>query len=414
MGATAAPAPTLQDLRYRSTAQETRVTIEMDGAVPYEIERLSHTNRLHIDLLGARLAPDWERLGLQVNDGRLGGIQIVQNTPGLIRVVLELQQGDFHIYTLSSPHRIVIDLLGSRSMPAPPASKRKPLPGTQPQERKPSSGPSPRERKASQSAPGPRQQVAQAAPPPERQAPQPSLGRPPGGSLPQPQAPTIVLDPGHGGHDPGAVGPGGLAEKTVALQIARELRQVIYQTLPQARVIFTRERDTFVPLKRRAQIANAAKAQLFISIHANSSAQFQARGVETWYLSFAANERAKRIASRENRLATPRPSELELILRNLHETDRINASAALAGVTQASLVRYLGTQYDGIMNRGTDGAPFVVLLHTSMPSILVEVAFISNPREEERLRNRSYQQALAQGIFHGVRQYLQTTLLAAR
>ena len=230
----------------------------------------------------------------------------------------------------------------------------------------------------------------------------------------RPRAFTVVIDPGHGGHDPGAIGPGGIAEKTVVLRIAKELRQLLRQALPQAQVLLTREQDVFIPLRKRTAMANTAKADLFLSIHANSSPQRQASGIETWYLSFAANERAKKMAERENQTAAVKISEIERILRDLRETDRMNESAAFAEAMQASLVKYLGARYDGVLDRGTDGAPFVVLMHTAMPSILVEVAFISNSRDAERLQSPPYQAALAQGIFHGVRQYLNSTILAAQ
>jgi N-acetylmuramoyl-L-alanine amidase len=225
---------------------------------------------------------------------------------------------------------------------------------------------------------------------------------------------TIVIDPGHGGKDAGAIGPGGLMEKTIVLQIARELRQIIRATLPRARVILTRETDKFIPLKRRAEIANQHEAQLFISIHANSSANQKASGIETWYLSFAANEQAQQIAARENQMQEAQLSALEVILRDLQQTDRINQSAVLADMAQMSLVRHMAEQYDGIIDRGVDGAPFVVLLHTAMPSILVEVSFVSNPRDEKRLGDQTYQRTLAQGIFRGIHKYLQTTVVAVQ
>jgi N-acetylmuramoyl-L-alanine amidase len=363
----AAPVYVLQDVRYRSDHRETRVMIEVDGVAPYEISRQSQPPRLYIDLPKARLAPDWERQSLRVDDGRLEAIRVVQLQPEQVRVALDLQaDGDYRIYTLLNPYRIVIELQGGRVVSSPGRKT-------------PRTGPS---------------------------APLSAV----------PTTPlTIVIDPGHGGKDSGAIGPGGLMEKTVVLQIARELRQIMRQALPQARLLLTREHDTFIPLRQRAAIANAQQAHLFISIHANSSKQPQASGIETWYLSFAANARAKIMAARENQIPEAQLSDLEMILRDMQQTDRINQSAVLAGVTQASLVEHVGTQYDGIVNRGVDGAPFAVLLYTSMPSILVEVSFVSNPRDEERLRNRSYQQALARGIFRGVRQYLsQATVLASQ
>jgi N-acetylmuramoyl-L-alanine amidase len=243
------------------------------------------------------------------------------------------------------------------------------------------------------------------------------VANPPQKSEPKPQVKAVakplrqplvlVIDPGHGGKDPGAVGPGGLQEKHVVLQVAKELRQIIRQKLPQYRVIMTREDDVYVPLTDRAKIANTHQADAFISIHANASDRRKVRGIETWYLSFAANsERAQRIAARENNMSTHQLSALEHILRDLQETDRINQSALLAGMTQASLVRHVERHNSAAPNRGVDGAPFMVLLRTNMPSVLVEIGFVSNPKEAKQLRNRAYQKALAQGIFAGIHEFL--------
>ena len=135
-------------------------------------------------------------------------------------------------------------------------------------------------------------------------------------------------------------------------------------------------------------------------------------GIETWYLSFAASTRAKKIAARENRMSEQQLSILERILRDLHETDRIKQSAVLAQSTQSALAEHMAAHYPGVLPRGVEGAPFAVLHHTAMPSILIETAFISNPQEEARLRTRQYQHALARGMLQGLRQFLQTTVVA--
>lgn len=354
----------IQDVRFRSAADETRVVIELDRAAPYQVGRLSKPDRLYIDFPKLRLAANWERYSLNIDDERLQTIRIAQNDTDLVRVVLDLKiLGDFRIYTLPDPYRVVIDLRGNVTTSH---NGTRPLPP--------------------------------AAPP----TPAAKIRRP-----------TIVIDPGHGGKDPGAVGPGGLQEKTVVLRLAKELRSLFHRHLPQYRILLTRDRDVFIPLHKRARLANHQRAHLFISIHANSSQRRQVDGIETWYLSFAANDRAKRIAERENQMSESELSDLEIILRDLRETDRINQSAVLASTMQTILVKHVASQYRGIRNRGVDGAPFVVLLHTTMPSILVETAFISNPRDERRLRSRAYQRTLARGIFRGVRQYLQTTIAAS-
>jgi N-acetylmuramoyl-L-alanine amidase len=362
----AASGPMIQDIRFRSAADETRVVIELDRPVPYQIGRLSEPNRVYIDLPKTQLAPDWERHQVQIDDERLQTIRIAQNHADQVRVVLDLKVlGDFRIYTLSDPFRIVIDLRGTvaASGNGAKASRSPPLPPT-------------------------------------------TLPK-----IPHPsQPPTIVIDPGHGGKDPGAISRSGLKEKTVVLQIAKELRALFHRTLPHYRVILTRDRDVFVPLGQRARIANQYQAQLFISLHVNASKKRHVHGIETWYLSFAANARAKRMAARENQMSEAQLSDLEIILRDMHETDRINQSAVLATTMQTVLTKHMASRYRRINNRGIDGAPFVVLMHTAMPSVLVEIGFISNSRDARRLRSRSYQRAVTQGIFRGVRQFLQTSV----
>jgi N-acetylmuramoyl-L-alanine amidase len=361
----AASQPVIQDVRFRSAPDETRVVIELDRAVPYQFGRLSNPDRLYIDLYKLRLAADWERHSVNIDDERLKTIRIAQNHADLVRIVLDLKVlGDFRVYTLAKPYRIVVDLRGGATALRNGA---RPLP-------------------------------------PVRQA-KPSV---------KTRRPVIIIDPGHGGKDPGAIGPDGLQEKVVVLRVAKELRHLFRRHLPQYRVMLTRDRDVFIPLGKRARLANQHRAHLFISIHANSSKRRQVDGIETWYLSFAANDRAKRIAARENHMSEAELSDLEIILRDLRETDRINQSAVLASTMQTVLVKHVASQYRGIRNRGIDGAPFVVLLHTSMPSILVETAFISNPRDERRLRSRAYQRTLAQGIFRGARQYLHTTIAVSK
>lgn len=360
---------TVEAVRFRSEANATRVVIETSGVVRYATGRLSQPERLYIDLRQARLAAGFSERKLQVGDERLRTIRIAQHQKGVVRVVLDLQTAlRDSVFTLHTPDRIVIDLEGQTA--APTAQPEAPLVAKSTQK------------------PDPKPQVK-------------AVDKPPRQPL------VLVIDPGHGGKDPGAVGPGGLQEKQVVLQVAKELRQIIQRTLPQYRVVMTREDDVYVPLTDRAQIANTHQADAFVSIHANASDRRKIRGIETWYLSFAANsERAQRIAARENNMSTQQLSALELILHDLQETDRINQSALLAGMTQTSLVRHMERHNSTVPNRGVDGAPFMVLLHTTMPSVLVEIGFVSNPKEAKQLRNRAYQKALAQGIFTGIHEFL--------
>jgi len=365
---------TLEAVRPSSIRNTTHVVLTVSGPVRPLVQHLSKPDRLVIDLPETHLAPKWKQRNVPISDGRVRTIQVIQSQPNRVRVTLALQAiRDYRIAVQSAPHRITVELLGSTMMAH--TSSRTAQKDT------------PRERSAELS-------------------PRPAM------SSRARLAPIIFIDPGHGGHDPGAIGPTGLEEKRVALQVAKELRQFIQQEMPQYQVLLTREQDVFIPLSGRARMANDQQAQVFISIHANSSPHREASGIETWYLSFAASARARKIAARENMMSEKQLSTLDLILHNMHETDRINQSAVLAQSTQNALVEHMAGQYPGVIPRGVEGAPFAVLHRTMMPSVLVEVAFISNPHEEARLRTPQYQRALAQGILRGLRQFLQTAVVA--
>jgi N-acetylmuramoyl-L-alanine amidase len=364
----------LKDIRSASMSDTTQVIITMSGPGQPLVQRLSPPDRLVIALPETRLPPRWTQYNVPVSDGRLQMIQVTQSHSKRVQITLSLQTiKDYRIAVQSAPHRITVELLGAvTTVPSSVRTAQKSAPRARPAE--------------------PSAQVALA----------PRAHR----------MPSICIDPGHGGHDPGALGPTGLEEKTVVLQVAKELRQLIQQEMPQYRVVLTRDQDVFVPLLERARIANEQQAQVFISIHSNSSPRREASGIETWYLSFAASARAKKIAARENMMSEQQLSTLELILRDLHETDRINQSAVLAQSTQNALAEHIEAHYPGVIPRGVEGAPFVVLHRTTMPSVLVETAFISNPQEEARLRTTQYQRALAKGMLWGLRQFLQTAVVA--
>ena len=364
----------LEDVQPSSTPVSTHVVITVSGPVQPLVQRFSQPDRLEIDLPETQLAPQWSQREVPVADGRLQTIQVAQSQPDRVRITLALHGAqDYHVTVQATPHRVTVELLGPVTT-APPAARAV--------------------------------QKGTSRVTPTR--PLAKVERPSRARLPT----LICIDPGHGGHDPGAIGPTGLEEKTVVLQVAKELRQLIQREMPQYRVMLTREDDVFVPLSERARMANAQQAQVFISIHANSSPNREASGIETWYLSFAASERAKKIAARENMMSEKQLSMLEFILRDMHETDRINQSAVLAQSTQRALVEYLTVQYPGVIPRGVEGAPFAVLHRTTMPSVLVETSFISNPQEEARLRTQQYQRALAQGILQGLRRFLHTAVVA--
>ena len=219
----------------------------------------------------------------------------------------------------------------------------------------------------------------------------------------------IVIDPGHGGHDTGTIGPTGLMEKDLCLDVALRLGKLIQQHLPGAEVVYTRDDDTFVPLERRTEIANEAKADLFLSVHANSSQDRQARGIETYYLNLTGSGAAMEVASRENALSEQSVHDLEDIVRKIARNDKIEESRDFASRIQDSLARRMESSNRGDHSRGVRKAPFVVLIGADMPSVLSEISFLSNPADEQWLKKPENRQRVADGLYHGIEAYLQST-----
>lgn len=219
----------------------------------------------------------------------------------------------------------------------------------------------------------------------------------------------IVIDPGHGGHDTGTIGPTGLMEKDLCLDVALRLGKIIQQRLPSAEVVFTRTDDTFIPLERRTEIANEAQADLFISVHANSSQDRQARGVETYYLNFTGSSDAMEVASRENALSENGVHDLQNIVKKIASNEKIEESRDLASMIQDSLSKRMENLNRGDRNRGVRKAPFVVLIGADMPSVLAEISFLSNPNDEKWLKSPDNRQRVADGLYRGIESYLQST-----
>ncbi|HEY2645796.1 MAG TPA: N-acetylmuramoyl-L-alanine amidase, partial [Candidatus Acidoferrales bacterium] len=219
----------------------------------------------------------------------------------------------------------------------------------------------------------------------------------------------IVIDAGHGGHDTGTIGPSGLMEKDLCLDVALRLGKIIQQKLPSAEVVFTRSDDTFIPLERRTEIANEAKADLFISVHANSSQDQKARGIETYYLNFTGSSDAMEVASRENAFSANGVHDLQDIVAKIARNEKIEESRDLATLIQDSLSKRMDNINRGERNRGVRKAPFVVLIGADMPSVLAEISFISNPSDEQWLKKPENRQKVADGLYRGIENYLQST-----
>lgn len=214
----------------------------------------------------------------------------------------------------------------------------------------------------------------------------------------------IVIDAGHGGHDSGTLGTGGIEEKDVVLDVALRVGQLLRERLG-AEVIFTRSDDTFVPLETRTAIANKAQADLFLSIHANSSPDASARGVETYYLNFTSQPDALEVAARENAVSGQSISQLSDLVRKITLKDKIAESREFAVDVEQSLYGGLARGNEGLKNRGVKKAPFVVLIGANMPSVLAEISFVTNPRDAAQLRQADYRQRVAESLFRGVARY---------
>jgi N-acetylmuramoyl-L-alanine amidase len=214
----------------------------------------------------------------------------------------------------------------------------------------------------------------------------------------------IVVDAGHGGHDTGTIGPNGLMEKDLVLDVALRLGKMLENRLG-AEVVYTRDDDTFIPLETRTAIANQQQADLFISVHANSSRDENARGVETYYLNFTSSSDALEVAARENAVSEKSIHELQDLVKKITLKEKIEESREFAQDVQKSLHSGLSAKAPAIRNRGVKKAPFIVLIGANMPSILAEISFISNPSDERKLKTPQYRQQIAESLYRGVARY---------
>src|ERR1039457_2145270 len=362
------------EMRHWSTPDYTRIAVTLDREVKFESHQISQTptskvpSRIYIDLEG-RLGPGVK--DIQIGDGLLKTARIGQNRPNSVRVVLDVDSiKDYKVFTFSEPFRIIIDIKGER---------REEISRTRGNEI------------AALAASPKLERVDEKSPPPVR----PVIGK----------IRRIVVDPGHGGHDPGAVGPGGTREKDVVLNIALKLARKLKEELG-LDVILTRSTDVFLELQERTAIANKVGADLFVSIHANASPNKNTTGIETYYLNLAKTEMAAKLAAKENGTSLEKVSLLQAVLFDLMANYKLNDSAHLAEEVQNAIYKKVGGHYLGVRNLGVKQGPFYVLVGATMPSILVETSFLSNEREEERLKDAKYQEIVAGGIMEGIRGYI--------
>ena len=376
------PNARVDKLRYWSSPDYTRVVLDLSGKVTYQANLLKGKQpRLYIDLWQAEAGRE---VGSQVTveDGLLRQIRTSRYDKERLRVVLDLYQlQDYKIFALDDPFRIVIDVKGPH---LPVGRKSQPELRSRPDHR-------------DDSIAGILDQV-------------PAVDRAPL-HVPQHQAGKgirlIVVDAGHGGKDPGAVGPNKVLEKDVTLRMAKSLAGQLRKEM-NCEVRLTRADDRYLTLRDRTAYANKVGADLFISLHANASTSRKAYGLETYFLNLAKNNQAAAVAARENGTTLEEVGHLEAILFDLMANAKINESSRLASEVQKAMVQGLTPHYSDIRDLGVRQGPFHVLLGATMPSVLVETAFISNPREEKRLNNSHYQQRVAGAIVRGVKRYAAT------
>ncbi len=440
-------------VRCWSLSEVTRVVIEVTGDFEFHAERAHNPERIFFDILSSRPRIDGRRFyNKTVGDKLVKKVRVAEPQDGMTRVVLDLENNaDYSATQLSNPDRLVIELRpkgfappGSppglspstrqpaqvaQSLPAPPVLTPAPIVPAETAYTRSPSGSVPAASRTS--LPAPSEPLRVAAP---MTTPLTEPGRSPvtsasasaqgggesgraaklaadgTGSLTRAlglKVRRIVLDPGHGGHDDGTAGPNGLLEKDLVLDVALRLGKLIESRMG-SEVIYTRSDDTFIPLERRTGIANERKADLFLSIHANSSPYPRIGGVESYYLNFTNAKDALAVASRENASSDKSVFELRDLIQKITLQDKAEESREFAGRIQAALFPFAARYDPGIKNRGIKKAPFVVLIGASMPSVLAEIGFLSNSREETLLSKPEHRQRLAEALYRGVSKYAQS------
>lgn len=437
----------VRSVRFWSFGDVTRISIETTGEFDLKYDRLDNPDRLFFDLVGAdsEVGPKGART-YAVQDNIIRRIRVAETQHGVTRVVLDLNHfAHFSTSRLENPSRLMIDVrtttenlaLKAPEPEAPGDGPRGFIPPA-PFARTPRSSLALDEPPAIRASPAldvagiaatgalaaletrPRPYAFPArstavriasratAPPLEEQGvPAPALRTGDAQSMTRVlglKVRRVVIDAGHGGHDTGTIGSGGLLEKDLVLDVALRLGKLIQQRMG-AEVVYTRSDDTFIPLHDRTRIANDSRADLFLSIHANSSPDRSASGVETYYLNFTSSKAALDVASRENAGSDSSVFELKGLLQKIALQDKIDESREFASAVQNSL--YLASKRldPKSKDRGVRKAPFVVLIGASMPSILAEISFISNPRDAKALKRGDGRQRIAEALYKGVSKY---------
>ncbi len=445
----------LEGVRFWSNPDYTRVVIELDERTDVSYDQLPHPPRLFFDLLDTRLGVGLEQESeFEVGDSFLKRIRVAQYSRNSTRVVFDLERTIFFdVIWLSNPARLVVEVR-DRDEPAvltrnapmatePPGAEAAGMAGkavpVSTRAAEPSfasaldrtlgeqaKSPVPTEQReepavptaANDDPPEVPVEVAKLTPPPAPEPPAPSL--------PAPKPATantkgkrsliralglkvgrVVIDAGHGGRDPGSIGPTGLQEKEPTLDIAMRLGKLIEEGLG-SEVIYTRSDDSYISPSERPRVANEKKADLFISIHTNSSPSRNVRGIETYYLNFTTDSWALTVASRENAAADRSVHELQDLLSKIALKEKIEESEEFATRIQESLHTGLSEDTKGLRDRGVRKAPLIVLIGAKMPAILAEIGFISNAQTEKLLKSSAYRQKVANHLYQGMLSYAES------
>ena len=453
-------------IRHWSLNDVTRIAVEVSGEFQFRTDHLHNPERVYFDILNARPRLNQRRGFAETisDDKRLQRIRVAETTPGITRIVLDLSGPmETTSSTLTNPNRLIIELRSSGT-PAtsadPPFTPPADLPViSRPPLRPPVTlKPEPARLDAPPTA-APAKTTAKTEPvhtlpvvppalldvpkgePLEVESPKPAASKPtspkpePAAAAPLPSPASVeevgkaarhtssggnsliralglkinrvVIDPGHGGHDEGTTGPKGLLEKDLVLDVAKRLGDMVEQQMG-AEVIYTRTDDTFVPLEGRTALANEKKADLFLSIHANSSSIPRIAGVETFYLNITGTKDALDVAARENASSQKSIFELQDIIKKITLHDKAEESHEFARRIQAAMYAFSVKSIPTSKDRGVKSAPFVVLIGAQMPSVLAEIGFLSNPKEEALLKKPDYRQKLAEALYKGMDRYTQS------
>jgi len=358
-------------VRVLSSQTYSRVTIDLSHEARYEIHRLKSDPskglppRIYVDLFSTKLAMD-SKSPIAVDDGVLRQLRVGQFTADIVRIVIDLTTlSEHNAFLLADPYRLVIDIQGQKN-PEVAASVDK-------------------SKKKTATTPEKGKQMAVSG------------------------MRKIVLDPGHGGKDPGAIGAGGFAEKDIVLAVAKKLERKLKQEMG-VEVILTRRDDRFIPLEDRTAIANAEAADLFVSLHMNASPNGDARGLETYYLDNTNDEGSLRLAARENGTSRRNVSDLQFILSDMTQNMKLEDSITLAHHLQHSLVNGMSTRLADVKDLGVKKALFYVLVGARMPSVLVEMFFITNQTEGRAMSQETYQNAVVDALYDGILKYKENNL----